>query len=98
MFLTEMKSSAAQFHTMQQIRKMFVRITNSKNWEEACVRFPEFTCQEKLQKFLSLDYRHGPPEVFRNYCDAALGIKCIFAGVAVQLDNGCSISVLHSAP
>ena len=54
-----MKSSAVQFRSMELIRKAFVLITSSKNWEEACIHFPDFTSHERL----SLSFKHGPPEL-----------------------------------
>lgn len=62
------------------IKKMFVRITNSKNWEEACVQFPEFVKPSWLEQFLSLNFKNGVPEIFRNFCDAALENRNAVAG------------------
>ena len=72
--LLEMKLSAVKFRSMDVIKRTFVRITCSKSWDEACVRFPDFVTHDQLEKFLSLNFKLGVPEVFRNYCDAALTI------------------------
>ena len=75
MSLQDMKCSAEKFQSMELIKKKFVRITNSKSWEEACARFPGFVTPQKLKQFLSLNFRKEIPEVFKNYCDAALSYK-----------------------
>ena len=52
--------------------KVFVCVTSSKNWEEACLRFPDF-----------VNFKNGVPEVFCNYCDAAIASKSVVAGIVV---------------
>ena len=56
-------------------------VTNSKNWEEACLKFPDFVTSNKLEQFTSLNFRNNIPEIFRNYCEAALSRKHAVAGV-----------------
>lgn len=72
MSLQEMKCSAEKFRSVEIVKKRFLCITNSKNWEEASARFPDFVTPHKLEQFLPLNFKKGIPEVFRNYCDAAL--------------------------
>lgn len=44
--LAEMKSSAMEFRSKEQVRKSFVRLTGVKTFEEARVRFPAFSSEQ----------------------------------------------------
>ena len=79
--LQEMKVCAGKFRSLEVVKRAFVRITNSKNWEEACARFPQFVTTQKLEQFLSLDFKKSVPEVFRIFCNAALSHKNPVAGI-----------------
>ena len=89
--LQEMKASATQFRSLQLMKMSFVRIAKAKCWEEACIQFPDFTTEARLEQFLPPNFKHGPPEVFQNYCDAPLASKSVLSGVGIALDDGCSI-------
>ena len=94
--LQEMKLLASEFRSLELIRKCFIRITSVNSWEEACIRFPNFTVEERIKQFQSLDFKHEPPEVFRNYCDAALASKSAQPGVCIQADSGSCICLVCS--
>ena len=79
--LQEMKVSSVTFRSMESI--VFMRVICPKNWEEACVHFPDFVKETRLKQFLSLNFKNGVPEVFRNYCDAAIASKNVAAGIVV---------------
>ena len=93
-----MKSSALQFRTMELIRKAFVLITSSKNWEEACIHFPDFTSQERLKTFLSLSFKHGPPEVSETIVMLPLQASMCSQelDLILKTDAAYHLSVLHS--
>ena len=69
--LEEMKTRANDFRTLENIRKVFTRCTNT-TWDEAKRRFPWPSSDENLSHFLGLNFIKSIPDSFRIYCQAAL--------------------------
>ena len=72
MTLSEMKEAAAHYRSMEQIKRGFIRCTNSRNWEAAVSVYPSFASEERLDKFIVFDLKKGIPDVFRTYCQTAI--------------------------
>ena len=70
--LSEMKKSAADFRSMGIVKSTFLRLTSTHTWAEAAEKFPLFTSTKRLSQYISLDFKHAVPEIFRTYCQAAL--------------------------
>lgn len=70
--LKEMKEAASRFRTLQNIRRIFCKVTNT-TWEEAVERFPSFTNEDRLLQFSLLSFSaKDVPKPFLSYCQAAL--------------------------
>ena len=62
---------ANELRTLGKIEKAFMKCINT-TWEEALRRFPWHTNQERLKKFLGLNFFKNVPETFHSYCQAAI--------------------------
>ena len=63
------------------------------------MELPAFAREERLEKFLSFDFKLGPPEVFCNFCQAALDSKSAptpVTGMRFAVDSGCSLLVIDA--
>lgn len=69
--LSDFQKEAKNLCKLQIIQKMFMDLTGSKSWEEACTRFPEETKRSCLEKFLSYQLRSIPEEL-RCFCKSLL--------------------------
>lgn len=67
-----MKQQCSEHRTLVNTKKAFVRCTNTHNWDEAKRCFPSFANESRLTQFLHLSFTKGAPEVFCDYCQAAL--------------------------
>lgn len=73
--MKEMKDEAIKFRSLENVRNAFVRCSNSKTWEEAVTSFPAFTSEDRLEKFMNLDFKQNIPDAFRAYCQSALNMQ-----------------------
>lgn len=69
--LTEMKKEADVLKKLAVLKKTFVKLTNSKNWEEASSQFPLFACESQLKKFIAIDVSKEIPQPFVCFCKRA---------------------------
>ena len=98
--LAEMKKEAAEFRSLTTIKATFLRLTSTNTWNDAEGKFPTFTSIKRLSQYMPLDFRHGIPEVFRLYCQAALDSTAT-AGAstssAMKIDvNGVGVHLIEA--
>ncbi|KAL5488974.1 hypothetical protein EMCRGX_G018008 [Ephydatia muelleri] len=55
-----------------EVRKNFMKCTNSDTWEEVERRFGTYAEEKRLMQFVTLPFTNGIPKVFKDYCQAAL--------------------------
>ncbi len=68
--LLELKDAATRYRALKSVQRAFCRCTHT-TWDEACERFPLYTCDQRLSQFLHLTF-NTVPDVFISYCQAAL--------------------------
>jgi hypothetical protein len=73
--LKEMKVNADRYRQIEQIKKSFVKLTNSRSWETAESVYPNFACADALQQFVSLSFKGDVPKSFQVYCQSAINSK-----------------------
>ena len=73
--LAEMKEACARYRSLTILKKSFVRCTNTRNWEHAVSRFRMHADEARLSQFQHLNFNKGIPQVFRDYCQAALSSR-----------------------
>lgn len=97
--LSELKQDAVNFRQLENIKQAFVSCTKSGNWDEARITYPLYTQVERLQKFVTLDFRQTIPDTFRHYCHSAVASNCISAGgnTTVQA-NGNFVCIVEGEP
>eukprot|EP00731_Ephydatia_muelleri_P019608 Em0012g433a len=61
-----------QFLALVEVRKNFMKCTNSDTWEEVERRFGTYAEEKRLMQFVTLPFTNGIPQVFKDYCQAAL--------------------------
>ena len=66
--LVEMKKQAEMLKKLEMLKKAFVKLTNSRNWEDAKDRFQPFASESKLKKFATLETTKEVPQSFVNFC------------------------------
>ena len=69
--LEEMKRKANDYRALENIRKAFMKCTNS-TWDEAKERYPWHTTDDRLRQFLSLNFIKNLPDSFHSYCNSAI--------------------------
>ena len=65
--LSELKTESSSIKQLQNLRAVFVRLTNADSWEDATNKFPEFASDEQLLKFLHLDLKKAIPKTFSDF-------------------------------
>ena len=73
--LAEMKKEADTLKRLETLKKTFVKLTNSKSWEDAEAQFQPFASVGELKKFSSLDFTKEVPPSFVNFCRRAKASK-----------------------
>jgi len=63
--LVEMKKEAS---VLKKMEKTFVKLTNSKNREDASSQFPLFAWESQLKKFTAIDFSKELPQSFVSFC------------------------------
>lgn len=66
--LAELKSESSKMKQLQSLRIAFVRLTNTKSWEDANSSFPVYATDEQLLKFIHLDMKKCIPKSFSDFC------------------------------
>ena len=89
-----MKDEAVKFRSLENVRKAFVRCTNSKSWEDAATNFPAFTSKDRLLKFTNLDFKQNIPDAFRAYCQSALNLHMPALNCVKTTNNGTRVAVV----
>ena len=70
--LQELKKRCQKEKKLSDLREKFVHLTNSKSWQDAKTKFPFHTESEKLEQFLSVKLKPSTPQVFSQFCAAAV--------------------------
>ena len=73
--LSEMKKESDLLKKLDILRKAFVKLTNSKDWEDAQIRFHPLASDCELKKFTKLDVSKEIPSSFVNFCRKAKGCR-----------------------
>ncbi|KAJ8018165.1 hypothetical protein HOLleu_43994 [Holothuria leucospilota] len=69
--LSDFQKEARNLYKLQIIQKMFIDLTGSKTWGDACERFPAETKRSCLEQFLGNPLRSVPGEL-RSFCKSLL--------------------------
>ena len=72
MSLNELKIHCQTHRALVEVRKNFMKCTNSDTWEEVERRFGTYAEEKHLMQFTTLPFTNGIPQVFKDYCQAAL--------------------------
>lgn len=67
--LNELKTESSNFKQMQSLRLAFVRLTNSKSWDDAKNSYPAYASDAELCKFMHLDLKKAIPKPFSDFCN-----------------------------
>lgn len=70
--LKELKKICEKKRKIVDLRQKFVHLTNCKDWKDAETKFPIHANPEKLEQFLALNIKKSTPQVFSQYCAAAV--------------------------
>jgi len=92
--LAEMKKEASVLKKMAVLKKAFVKLTNSKNWEDASSQFPLFACESQLKKFTAIDFSKELPQSFVSFCKRVK--SSMQTGVAID-DNQAMVKYGEAA-
>ena len=95
--LSEMKQDAVSFRQLETIKRAFVSCTKSGNWDDACTTYPLYTQEERLRKFITLDFRQTIPDTFRHYCQSAVTTSSAGEYTTVQT-NGTLVCIVEGEP
>ena len=68
----EMRDAATKLRGMQVVKGTFTKMTGCTNWNEAAMKFPNHAVEEQLKAFTGLSFKGGLPDVFKEYCRAAM--------------------------
>lgn len=69
--LQELKMGAAEMKQMIAVKTAFLRLTNTRTWEEAEERYPTFASENQLHNFVRLDLSKAIPQSFADFCTRA---------------------------
>ena len=69
--LVDMKKRAEMLKKLDTLKKAFVKLTNSRSWEDAEDRFQPFASETELKKFTTLEIAKEVPQSFVNFCRRA---------------------------
>ena len=73
--LKEMKSEAENLKRMYVLKKSFIKLTNTRSWEDATSKFPQCACESQLKRFLTLDMGKEIPKPFLDFCKRAKSLE-----------------------
>lgn len=71
MSLAEMKKQAEMLKKLDTLKKHFVKLTNSRSWEDAKDRLQPFASETELKKFTTLQVTKEVLQSFVNFCKRA---------------------------
>ena len=67
----DLKAAAANFRKLELIKRSFCRLTNMDSIEMAKEKYPIYASDEKLSKYIHLDFS-TTPTAFHSYCRSAI--------------------------
>jgi hypothetical protein len=70
--LRDLKKRSEKEKKLSDLRDKFVHLTNCKSWKDAETRFPIHTKQDKLEQFLTLNFKKATPQAFSQFCAEAV--------------------------
>lgn len=56
---------------MYLLKKSFMKLTNTRSWEDATSKFPQCACESQLKRFITLDMAKDIPKPFLDFCKRA---------------------------
>ena len=89
--LKEMKNEASSLKKMYSLKNGFVKLTNSRNWEDAVIKFPRYACEAELRKFITFDIVKEFPQPFINFCKRAKCYEQSSSGNGEQEEVACAV-------
>lgn len=84
--LKEMKNEAENVKKMYLLKKTFVKLTNTRSWEDAIGKFPHCACEIQLKRFISLDISKDIPKPFLDFCKRAKSLCNVNASEGQALE------------
>lgn len=69
--LQELKTGAAEVKQMMAVKTAFLRLTNTRTWQEAEEKYPTFACESQMLHFIRLDLSKAIPQCFTDFCTRA---------------------------
>ena len=97
--LAEMKTAAVEVKQLAAIKMAFLRLTNTETWEQAEERYPLFTSEVQLHRFIHVDLNKLIPQSFTDFCKRAKlsqGQPDGFASDVSSVQHGsCSAHVVN---
>lgn len=89
--LKDIKIEADALKKMYALKKGFVKLTNSKDWEDSISRYPRFACESQLKKFIGLDISKSFPQPFLDFCKWAKSSEDAMS--SNEKDIGCMVKL-----
>ena len=87
------------FLTRNKLKTTFVKVTNSKSWEDAQKEFPKFANEDRLHQFTSLTWTNDVPQLFTTYCQEAVDSKKDSPSSPnvhyLKHENGCTTTLIR---
>ena len=71
MSLSELKQQATTIKSMNALKALFVRLTNTGSWESAEQFFPQFTTESQLSRFVGCKKKKCIPKSLKDFCQRA---------------------------
>ena len=82
-----------------KLKTTFVKITNSKSWDDAQNNFPKFANEDRLHQFTSLTWTNDVPQLFTTYCQGAVDSKKDSPSSpnvhCLEHENGCRTTLIR---
>ena len=69
--LSELQREANRIKQKIALKAAFTTLTNVDSWDEAMDKFPHFTTDEHLDRFMNVDIRKNIPKTFADFCQRA---------------------------
>ena len=81
------------------LKTIFVKVTNSKSWEDAQKEFTKFANEDRLHQFTSLTWTNDVPQIFTTYCQGAVDSKKDNPSSpnvhCLKHENGCTTTLIR---
>ena len=69
--LQELKGEADKVKQIRALHVAFLRLTNTKTWDEAQQKFPHFATDVQMEKFMLCNLKKSVPKTFLDFCQRA---------------------------